>query len=88
MTSLLLQFCVVYRGFSVGTGTQTAAGCLCLMLRSLNMRRDTVVIIVSSPSELQDESAPDQISYLSLSEVGFSLAGPFHSEVGNTARAS
>lgn len=77
MTSMLLQFHIVYCGFPVGTGTQTVPDCPYLMLRSLNMRRDTAVIIVSSPSELQDESAPNKISYLALSDVGFSLAGPF-----------
>lgn len=77
MTSTLLQFCISYCGFSAGTDTQTAPGCLCLMLRSLNMRKDTAVLIVSSPSELQDESAQDKISYLVLSEVGFPLVVPF-----------
>lgn len=41
------------------------------------MRRDTTVVIVSYHLELQDESAPDKISYLALSEVGFFLVGPF-----------
>lgn len=41
------------------------------------MRKDTAVLIVSSPSELQDESAQDKISYLVLSEVGFPLVVPF-----------